>query len=280
MNALASALYIGEVAHRRLRPHKHALRYRTFALLIDLDEAPTLARRLRWFSLSAFNLFSFYEADYGAPGGGPLRGQIEALLRQAGVEDPSGPIQLLTMPRILGYAFNPLSIFFCWRREGEISALIYEVRNTFGQKHSYVIPATASDDGLVRQSCAKALYVSPFMPMAMRYDFTVRPPDETLSVVIVERDASGVVLTATQAQSRVDLTDRALLNAFFTHPLLTMKVIAGIHFEALLLWRKGMRLVPRPAAPPSAVTLVAAQPQHAQGATECLEPQGEPERMI
>ena len=249
MTPLASALYVGRVAHRRLRPRRHFLRYRTYALLLDLDEASAVARRLRLFSLNRFNLFSLHENDYCAPGAGPLRAQIEALLLQAGLQDHSGPIRLLTMPRVLGYAFNPISIFFCYDRDHRLSALLYEVRNTFGQKHSYLLAANVGSDGRARQSCAKQLYVSPFMPMDMTYDFTLAAPDASLCLAIVERDVDGVVMTATQNQKRVALSDGALAKLFVTHPLLTLKVILGIHFEALQLWTKGLRIVARP--PPS-----------------------------
>ena len=257
MSAPASALYVGQVTHRRMRPRKHSLRYRTYALLLDLDELPALSRRLRLFSHNAFNLFSVFNRDYGSGGSASLREQVEGYARELGLDLGGGAILLLTMPRILGYAFNPISVYFCYGRDGALRATLYEVNNTFGQRHSYFIPVEPPQDGAIRQSCAKHLYVSPFMAMEMVYDFTIIPPDEKLSIAIVERDRQGVVLTATQAQTRVALTDAKLLRVFFTHPLLTLKVIVGIHFEALLLWAKGMRLQVRPPQPDRPVTLVA-----------------------
>jgi uncharacterized protein len=256
VSGLRSGLFIGQVTHRRLRPRKHSLRYRTFALLLDLDESPALAERLWLFSRNHFNLFSFFDHDYGS---GPLslREQIEAHGRQAGLDLEGGAIRLLTMPRILGYAFNPISLYFCYGRSGALLAILYEVNNTFGQRHSYFIPVEAGQTGPIRQTCAKQFYVSPFMAMDMTYEFAVVPPGEQVSVAIVERDAHGIVLTATQAQSRVELTDAALIKAFFTHPLLTLKVIVGIHIEALVLWVKGMRLQVRPPPPDQPVTHVA-----------------------
>ena len=256
MNAPNSALYVGQVTHRRLRPRKHALRYRTFALLLDLDELPALAARFRLFSHNSFNLFSFFDRDYGS-GPAPLREQIEGHARQAGLNLDGGPIRLLTMPRILGYAFNPLSLYFCHGGNGELLAILYEVNNTFGQRHSYFIPVEAAAAGPIRQSCAKQFYVSPFMAMDMVYEFTVVPPGEKVSIAIVERDRQGVVLTATQAQDRIALTDAALARVFFSHPLLTLKVVVGIHLEALVLWIKGLRLQIRPPPPDQPVTHVA-----------------------
>ncbi len=254
MSALKSALYVGIVAHRRLRPRRHALRYRTFALLLDLDEIPALAGRLRLFSHNRFNLFSFFDRDYGT-GASRLRAEVEACALKAGIDLSGGAIQLLTMPRILGYAFNPLSIYFCHARDGALRAILYEVSNTFGERHSYFIPVeTSGESGVVSQSCAKQFYVSPFMAMEMTYAFTILPPGAKVSIAIAESDKEGLVLTATQNQARVELSDAALARVFFSHPLLTLKVIVGIHFEALVLWLKGMRPHVRPPRPDQAVT--------------------------
>jgi DUF1365 family protein len=254
MSATRSGLYVGRVAHRRLRPRRHALRYRTFALLIDLDELPALDRRLRLFSHNRVNLFSFYDRDHGS-GSRPLRDWVEACAREAGLGLDGGPIRLLTMPRILGYVFNPISVYFCHDRAGGLRAILYEVNNTFGQRHSYFIPVEPDGQTPVRQSCAKEFFVSPFMAMDMTYDFAVHPPGETVSIAVVERDRDGVMLTATQTQARVELTDAALARVFFSHPLLTLKVVLGIHLEALALWLKGMRLQVRPPPPERSVTL-------------------------
>jgi uncharacterized protein len=254
MSATRSGLYVGRVAHRRLRPRRHALRYRTFALLIDLDELPALDRRLRLFSHNRVNLFSFYDRDHGS-GSTPLRDWVEACAREAGLGLDGGPIRLLTMPRILGYVFNPISVYFCHDRAGGLRAILYEVNNTFGQRHSYFIAVEPDGQTPVRQSCAKEFFVSPFMAMDMTYDFAVHPPGETVSIAVVERDRDGVMLTATQTQARVELTDAALARVFFSHPLLTLKVVLGIHLEALALWLKGMRLQVRPPPPERSVTL-------------------------
>jgi uncharacterized protein len=255
MNTFSSGLYVGQVTHRRLRPRRHSLRYRTFALLLDFDELPELDRRLRLFSCNAFNLFSVFDRDYGS-GPETLRSQIGAHAARSGLQLEGGRIRLLTMPRILGYAFNPISVYFCDDANGTLRAILYEVNNTFGQRHSYFIPVETVEGDQIRQSCAKQLYVSPFIGMDMIYDFTVLAPGEMVSVAIVERDKQGVVLTATQAQNRVELTDAALLKVFFSHPLLTLKVIVGIHFEALLLWFKGMRVHDRPPQPDLHATVV------------------------
>jgi len=255
MNDFASALYVGQVTHHRLRPKRHELRYRTYAMLIDLDELPRLGRALRLFSHNGFNIFSVRDRDFGSGELAPLRRQVERHMHEAGLTPDGGAIRLLTMPRILGYAFNPLSVYFCHARDGALKAILYEVNNTFGQRHSYFLPVDGPAGGLIRQRCAKELYVSPFMAMDMAYEFVIAPPGETVSIAVVERDHEGVILTATQKQSRVPLSDAALSRVFFSHPLLTLKVIGGIHFEAARLWAKGLRIVPRPPAPDQPVTV-------------------------
>ncbi len=249
-----AALYFGTVLHQRLRPVRHELRYRVFSMLLDLDEIPDLARRLRLFSHNRFNLFSFHDRDHGTRRAEPQRPHVEAQLARAGIALEGGPIRLLCFPRVLGYVFNPLSIYFCHHRDGSLRAVLYEVSNTFGQQHGYLIPVAAGD-GIVRQSCDKLFYVSPFMEMACRYEFRLAPPDEQLTVFIRQSDREGPILHASLEGRRAPVSDRTLLGAFLRYPLMTLKVIAGIHWEALRLWRKGLRIVPRPAPPLEAVTI-------------------------
>jgi DUF1365 family protein len=253
----SSALYAGTVMHRRIKPRAHRLKYRMFSLLIDLDDCNSLASRLKFFSRNRFNLFSFYDRDFGNKSNEPLRQQIERDLLDAGLEPDGGAIRLFAMPRILGYAFNPLSVYFCYRRTGALLAIVYEVHNTFGQRHSYLIPVNGDAKGLIRQQCAKRLYVSPFMDMDLTYSFKIAQPAERVSFSIVTHDAEGPLMTAVLSAERTELTDMALLRAFVIYPFLTLKVIAGIHWEALLIWFKGMRLRDRPPPPPRPITIVA-----------------------
>ena len=259
MSSDASALYVGRVMHQRLRPRSHRLGYRVYSLLIDLDELPALAQRLRLFSLNRFNLFSLHERDHGAGDDG-LRAHVERQLRAAGLP-AGGAIRLLTMPRILGYAFNPISVYFCDDASGELLALLYEVNNTFGERHSYLIEVDPAERGapLLHQRCAKQLHVSPFLVMDLRYEFCVAPPsaDRTgFSLGISAHDARGALLTARLDATRRPLGDAALLRVFFTHPLLTLKVVIAIHWEALRLWLKGIRVQSRPAPPPQSVSVI------------------------
>jgi hypothetical protein len=255
----ASALYEGVVTHHRLRPKQHKLNYRVFSFLLDLDEIDALSERLRLFSRNRFNLFSFHDRDHADGGRKELRGRLEAILGEHGLGDCAHKIQLLCYPRLLGFVFNPLSVYFCRRADGALGAVLYEVSNTFGDRHSYLIPVSdgmLDDKGTLRQSCAKGFYVSPFIDMVADYHFRIRVPGENVAVTIRETDAKGAFLNAAFVGDRNELSDRKLLGAFIRHPLMTLKVVAGIHWEALHLWRKGMKFHKRPAPPQHAVTYV------------------------
>jgi len=249
-----SALYFGTVTHQRLRPVRHELDYRVFSLLLDLDELPELARRLKFLAHNRFNLFSFHDRDHGARRDQALRPYVEGQLARAGIALDGGAIRLLCFPRVLGYVFNPLSIYFCHGPDQALRAILYEVSNTFGEQHSYLIPVSGRA-GVVSQSCAKEFYVSPFMAMEGRYEFRLSPPGEKIAVTIRQSDRQGPILHASLAGTRAELTDRALLGAFFSYPLMTLKVIGGIHWEALRLWRKGLKVLPHPAPPSDPVTI-------------------------
>jgi len=253
----ASAIYAGTVTHRRLRPKRHRLRYRMFSLLLDVDEIPALCGRLRLLSHRRFNLFSFDERDHADGTGTSLRDWAEGHMTRAGIDTDGGPIRLLAMPRVLSYGFNPISVWFCYHRSGGLAALMHEVHNTFGERHTYLIPvAPDNEPENIKQTCVKTFHVSPFMAMNMRYDFCVYVPDERLILAIRGSDGDGPLIFAVLAARRRELSDAALLRVFLGTPLLTLKVIAGIHWEAARLWIKGLRLHPRPAAPDSSVTIV------------------------
>ena len=254
--APASCIYAGSVMHRRVRPRRHKLRYSIFSLLLDLDELGSLDARLRLFSRNRFNLFSFRDDDYGFEKGKPLKAQIEGLMREAGVEPDGGPVRLLTIPRILGYAFNPLNVYFCYARAGGAPvAIVCEVNNTFGQRHAYVLRTDPSASGAMRCACAKKFYVSPFIGMDLTYDFRIGPPGDDVTIAIRVHDHDGTLLSAVHDARRVALSDGSLARMLATHPLMAIKVIGGIHWEALKIWLKGVGLVERPAPPETQATI-------------------------
>jgi DUF1365 family protein len=241
---LASGLYVGSVFHRRLTPRPHRFRYRLYWLLIDLDELPRLDAEFNLFAHNRRALFSLHDRDHGDGAARSLRAQAEALLAESGVDLDGGAIRLLCMPRTFGHVFNPLSIYFCYARGGALAALIYEVHNTFGERHSYVLPATPGPGGVL-QSCAKAFFVSPFLPMGLHYEFRVSPPGEKIVVAIRVSDGDGVVLRAGLTAQRRELSDGALLRAGLAVPAIGIKTMAAIHWEAVRLWLKGVAYLGR-----------------------------------
>lgn len=251
-----SCIYEGHVVHKRVRPKSHELRYRVFCLSLDIDELDHLQRCLKWFSLNSFNLLSFYDRDHGDGSGRSLRLWIENHLRRAGVDLEGGRIKVLCYPRILGYAFNPLTTYFCYHRNGTLGAMLYEVNNTFGERHSYLFPIRNGDGKLFRHSCDKRFYVSPFLDVSGQYNFSVRPLTDRLFLHIQQADVEGPVLDAWTTGIKSALTDRAIVCCLVRYPLLTLKVIVGIHWEALKLWRKGVGVKARPTAPAVPITIV------------------------
>jgi DUF1365 family protein len=233
-----SALYFGSVFHRRLGAFPHRFRYRLFWLYLDLEDLDALSRRLRLFSHNRFNLFGLHDRDHGDGGDRGLMEQASALIADSGLSVEISAIRLLCMPRTLGYAFNPLSVYFCFARDGTLAALIYEVHNTFGGRHSYVMPAIGAG-GPVRHACDKAFFVSPFLPMGLRYEFQVAPPGRSIAISIRAVGPDGPVLRAALAGERRALTDLGLLQAALSVPLVALKTMAAIHWQALRLLAKG-----------------------------------------
>jgi DUF1365 family protein len=258
MSAFRSAAYVGEVVHRRLRPKRHVLRYSVFSMLLDVDELTDLDAGLTGFGHNRFAPLSFWNKDHGPRDGSPLRPWAEAALAQADVDLNGGRIRLLCYPRIFGYVFNPISVYFCDDANGRLAAMIYEVGNTFDEKHCYVIPVAdgVGTDGLIRQGCRKGFYVSPFIPMEARYEFRLRPPDDALSFGISEYDADGAFLFAGFTAERETLTRGSVFRLLTRYPLMTVKVTAGIHIEALRLWLKRLPVHSHVAAPANPITIV------------------------
>lgn len=223
--------------HRRVRPRHHRFKYRVFAMLVDLDELPLLNDRLRLFRWNRLGLFSFHDRDHGD--GRPLNAWLDGLLSSSGIT-ANGPRRVLCYPRILGYVFNPLSVWFCHDEANTLKAVVYEVHNTYEERHAYVFAADGAER-LVRHACAKDFYVSPFLSADCRYHFRIRPPDERVAVTIHEEEGGAPVLSASFSGQRRTLTDRTLFSMLLAYPLMTVKVIVAIHYEAVRLMLKGVR---------------------------------------
>ncbi|MBU6266716.1 MAG: DUF1365 family protein [Sphingomonadales bacterium] len=246
---LEPGLYIGKVMHRRLRPCRHRFAYRYLWLLVDLD-APPPSTRL--FSRGGFNLFAFHPRDHGDGSGRPLRDSIALLARNAGLV-ADGRILLLTAPRLLGHAFNPLSIYFCHDAAGTLTAIVWEVSSTFGERHSYVLPVTGPAESAIHQRCAKALHVSPFLPMNLEYRFRVQLGAGRIAVGIQDRDAQGTLLSAGFTAHYRPLGDRALLAALAGALAFPFRSLLAIHWEALRLLLRGAGLFSVPGDPRRAI---------------------------
>jgi uncharacterized protein len=241
MSDQKSCLYLGEVVHRRVTPVKHSLRYKVYDLFVDLDDLSLLNSRFKFLSFNRFNLFSVYDRHFGQ--GTSIRDYAWSVVAKSSQAHTVKRIFMLCYPAVLGRVFNPLTTYYCFDAGGKLCLMIYEVSNTFGERHSYVMPV---EDGL-QQNHAKKFYVSPFNKVEGEYDFAVQVPGDTLSLGISLRAHGTPIMQAWFKGERRELDDWTLLKSFFSLPLQPLKVVAGIHWEALKLWVKGLRLVARPA---------------------------------
>lgn len=257
MRPLRSCAFVGQVVHKRVAPRRHAFSYRVFALCLDVDEIDHLSAVVRLFSRGRWNLLSFHDADHAAGTGEPAGAHARALLHGAGLAQYGARIELVCYPRLLGFVFNPLSVYFAYDAGEKLGAIIYEVTNTLRERKSYVIPvSTPRAKGVVSQGCDKELYVSPFTAAAASYGFHVLPPGERIVIGVNVREQGKPVLKTHFSGSRRELTDRAIAGLLLGYPLMTMKVVAAIHLEALRLWLKGVPVRPYHASPRYSSTTV------------------------
>ena len=237
-----SFIYNGHVIHKRFKPKEHFFKYKVFSLFLDLSEIKEIEKKISFFSYNKFNLISFFDKDHGDRNGTSLIEWVKNNLKQFGLDTKEVKIKLLCYPRILGYVFNPLSIFFVYNSKSSLIAILYEVKNTFGEQHTYVFRTNPSGKN-VQNNCEKKFYVSPFMDLSSKYYFKILDPQNKLSVVIDQRDEAGKLLYASQDGIRSELSARNLILSYIKHPLMTFKIISAIHFEALRLWVKGIKLI-------------------------------------
>lgn len=248
--AEAALLYEGSVMHARLRPFGHRFAYSVYSLLVDADRLAEVDRMSRFLSVNRANIASFHEIDHVEEPGETLRGCANRLLAHAGLA-PAERVLLLAYPRIFGYVFNPLSVYFCYGPGERLVAVIYAVRNTFGQRHTYVAPVKEGELGPagLRQSRAKRFHVSPFVGMEARYHFRILPPGRTVRLRILETEMGEPLLSAAFHGTARPLDTKTMAACLLKFPLLTWKIIGGIHWEALKLWLKGARFRTSPPAP-------------------------------
>ena len=235
-----SKIYTGKVIHRRFKPKEHYFKYSVFSLLIDLDELEDIQKEISIFSYNKFNIISFFDKDHGERDSSSLKDWVYSNIKTLGIEEEV-KIKLLCYPRIFGYVFNPLSIFFVYDKSSKLIAILYEVKNTFGEQHTYVFKT--NDEKVIQNSCKKQFYVSPFIEMNCEYSFKILKPEEQLSVVINQSDEEGKLLFASQDGIAQEFNNKNLIISFLSHPLMSFKVIAAIHYEAFKLWIKRIKLV-------------------------------------
>ncbi|MEO0497870.1 MAG: DUF1365 domain-containing protein [Pseudomonadota bacterium] len=262
MRLQALRLYKGKVMHARLGKLEHRFSYNVVSAVIDLGRLEEANQCTGLFKVNRNSLLSFHEGDFGnaanaqRPAREPLQDYVLGLTREAGLKFDAGAarVELMFYPRIAGRAFNPISVYFVHASQALI-CIIYEVRNTFGEMHTYVCPVQKADVSAagIRQSRHKRLHVSPFMDMAQRYDFRVAPPADKVRLRILEHGQDGPSLAASFAGELLPLTDRAIAATALSMGLFSAKVWLGIHYEALKLWWKGAKFRSSP-PPPEAVS--------------------------
>ena len=237
-----SYIYNGTVIHKRFKPKEHFFKYKVFSLLIDLSELESLDKKISFFSLNKFNIISFYEKDHGNRDGSSLIEWVKFNLNENKINSKNIKIKLLCYPRILGYVFNPLSVFFIYNESEKLVSILYEVKNTFGEQHTYIFKID-SDQNLYQHNCSKKFHVSPFIEMNCKYFFRILKPSEKILIIIDQYDQEDKILYASQDGKRTDFTSSQLIKSYIKHPLMTFKVILAIHFEAFKLWTKGIKFV-------------------------------------
>ena len=236
-----SKIYTGKVIHKRFKPKEHYFKYNVFSLLIDLNELEEINKYINFFSYNKFNIISFYDKDHGDRDGSSIKLWVKKNLRNIGIMTEDISIKLLCYPRIFGYVFNPLSTYFIYNKHSELISIFYEVKNTFGEQHTYIFKA--QDEKTVQNKCKKKFYVSPFIEMDCEYHFKTLNPREQLSVVINQNDTDGKLLFASQDGISKDFDNKNLILSYLTHPLMTFKIIGAIHYEAFKLWVKRIKLI-------------------------------------
>jgi len=239
---MTSSIYNGTVIHKRFKPKPHYFKYSVFSLLIDLSEVDDLSKKIKFFSYNKFNLVSFYEKDHGNRDSTSLVHWVKKNLEDNNINSENVKIRLLCYPRILGYVFNPLSVFYIYDVDEKLVCILYEVKNTFGEQHTYIFKVN-NDQNLYQHNCSKKFHVSPFIEMNCEYFFRLLKPGERISVIIDQYQINEKILYASQDGQRVDFSSKELIKSYIKHPFMTFKIILAIHFEAFKLWAKGIKFI-------------------------------------
>ena len=237
-----SSIYIGNVIHKRFKPKIHFFKYKVFSILLDISEIDIIDKSLKIFSYNRFNIISFYDADHGPRDGTSIKEWVIKNLNDNRINTENIKIKLLCYPRIFGYVFNPLSVFFIYNKKSQLISILYEVKNTFGEQHTYIFK-TKENENYIKHTCKKKFHVSPFIEMDCTYFFKILKPSEKISVIIDQYDEEGKLLYASQDGDRIEFNNKNLVLSYLRHPLMTFKIIVAIHFEAFKLWTKGIKSI-------------------------------------
>jgi DUF1365 family protein len=237
-----SAIYNGQVIHKRFKPKVHYFKYKIFSLLLDLSELEILDKKVKFFSFNKFNLISFHEKDHGERDGSSLKLWVQQNLKKNNIQDKDIKIKILCYPRIFGFVFNPLSVFYVYNLEDQLISILYEVKNTFGEQHTYIFKVL-KDSNLIQNNCSKKFHVSPFIDMNCNYFFRLLKPGNKISVIIDQYDSKDKILYASQDGIRSDFDTKQLIKSYLKHPIMTFKIIIAIHYEAFKLWAKGIKFI-------------------------------------
>ena len=238
---MTSSIYNGTVIHKRFKPKLHFFKYKVFSLLIDLTELDFLGKKINFFSYNRFNLISFFDKDHGDRDGSSLILWVKKNLKESKINLDEIKIKLLCYPRILGYVFNPLSVFYVYDKNENLISILYEVKNTFGEQHTYIFKV--ENNKILQHSCKKKFHVSPFIEMDCDYFFRILKPSKKISIIIDQYQSNEKILYASQDGERTDFTSSELIKSYLKHPLMTFKIILAIHFEAFKLWTKGIKFI-------------------------------------
>jgi DUF1365 family protein len=236
---ISAQLYAGRVSHIRHTPFQHKFNYRIWMMAIELDAMDTLAASSVCFAHNRFGLLSIHDKDHGFRDGRPLRAYVEEALTRQGFQDYAAKIVFVSIPRLLGYAFNPISFYYCYDAQGKLGAVLHQVKNTFGGQLGYLM--SVEDENNIHQSAAKRLRVSPFFDLAGGYHFSLTAPGENLKIMIQYSAAGEKRLTAAMALRARPFNGTSIFRLLLQMPLTPLKVIAAIHFEALRLYLKGAK---------------------------------------
>ena len=237
-----SSIYNGHVIHKRFKPKAHYFKYNVFSLLIDLSELEILDKTVSFFSHNKINLISFYDKDHGERNGSSLVNWVHDNLNKNDITTDNIRIKILCYPRIFGFVFNPLSVFYVYNINDQLIAILYEVKNTFGEQHTYIF-RVEKDANLIQNNCSKKFHVSPFIKMNCNYFFRLLKPGNKISVIIDQYDDQEKILYASQDGVRSDFNTKYLIKSYLKHPIMTFKIIMAIHYEAFKLWTKGIKFI-------------------------------------